>query len=249
MKTFNTYYKEELYKSLQESNGVDLLDKAFMLPLTGYTLIKSEPYAGSTALCIEIAEQQTRKGRKVIYYDPSDSIYMHRLVGVTLENFTHIRPTEGISILDMVRNQEVEAGAIHILDSVCLLRDIYDLDKYTEAFAKQIKRIDPSATIICSQSAKRKYGSLWGNVIDVALLQKRYDKGKPIGHMARVTGPQGSSEMYIEYMGGRISKGFLLATKEIESGTSRSAVFQSDDVKVQGFWKFVDEYDKLINGR
>lgn len=245
----NTYYKEELYRSLYQSLDHEVLDKTFMIPLTGYTLIRSDPYAGGTALCLEIAAQLTNKDIKVTYYDPSDSIYLHRLVGIKESNFMYVRPTEGISILDMIKNREMDSGGVHILDSINLLKDVYDLDKYTESFAKQIKKIDHKATIICSQKSNRRYGSLWGNVISISILQKRLINGIPVGHMALIKGPLGEQETYIEYIGGRISKGYLIAQKELLLSNSKSAVFEQEGVRVQGFWKFVDAMDNLVNGK
>jgi hypothetical protein len=248
-RSFHNFLKEQIADLNSVSTGSLLLDRVYKIPLHSFSLIRTEPYAGGTAVLLQLVQELTNAEHTVVYADVGDSLLAHRLHGVNLENLKVIKPTEGLEILEVVHSLVLrDYSAVYILDNFSFIQDNYSLKTDISSLALQIKQLDPKATIIASQR-KGVVNSIWSSVLDLSHVKNIYDnsgENQMIGHMAKATTSKGSVEFYIEHTSGRVSKGYELATLEVEKGTQKSGIFDLDGVRAKGFYRFIEEYDNGI---
>ena len=248
---FLKFTKQEAARTSELSTGHVLLDRAFKIPLQSFLLIRSEPYAGATAILLELAEALTKAGKAVIYADVGNSVYTHRLNGIDKDLFYIIKPTAVDEIIDIAhRIKDKMPDPVFLFDSIAFLDLDWQLKKYIPDLAKRIRQILPEATVVCTQR-RGKTDPIWTYVVDIDNIQNIYTPGPDgdniwSGHVASLKGPHGSSKAYIDYGTGRVSKGYEFVYLEMEKGKAPNSTFEFDGLKVQGSNKFVHEYNKRL---
>lgn len=238
------FLKRTTWKVEEISTGSELLDRGFLIPKGGTLLLRSEPYAGSTAVLIELAETLLSENCVVAYVDVADSIFSHRIKSAFKSpELLIVKPTSVEEILDVAAALK-NLDSCLCLDSTFMIHDKWNLSKGIHRLAGRIKRVNSRATVLASQRGGQSE-DFWNSVVDISFGEKRYKNRILIGHTVKVTGPRGETEHYIHYTNGRLKPAYEEAIKQVESGTPRHGWFKSQDKKIQGFWNFVDHHSEV----
>ena len=246
--SFLRFIKLEAAKSRAISTGSQLLDRAFQIPIRGFTLIRGPRYLGGTALALEIASACTNNDFHVMYLDIADSIKSHRLHGINLENFTVFKPKYIDELIEAVRELKDLENVVYILDGLRNIDDEgWDTKFGLHVIADRIRKISPLSTVI-AVSREGYDHSLWGTVIELEAIEagRDYVEGELLGHNVDIRGPLGKATVYIEHNTGRVSRGYELAILQKENGISPSGVFTGDGLTERGFWNFVRAYNERL---
>lgn len=239
-------FREQRLRRDQVSTGMQLLDRAFQIPLRATTLLKGEAYSGCTAVALEIAAALTKAGVPVIYVDTGEALFPYRLHGIDPSLMAIVKPLGIENLLDVVRHFHDLKGKAWIVDNIdALTQWKNDLLPMSGDLGKMFRRGDPSATVIGTQS-KRTVDSGWDQVVQVRLKRREYRDRNPIGHTAEIKGPIGESQIYIEYGTGRISKAYEHAILQYEAGTPVSGIFTDGEVTARGIRNFVREANSRL---
>lgn len=247
---YKQFLKAEIARQNEISTGMVLLDRAYKLPLHSFLLFRGTSGAGTTALLLETISQLTSLDRVVIYLDTYGSALSHRLKGINKDRLVIFRPW-GMSPREIFQGLKILASAIS--DPIFIFDNLYfyekdwkDKDWNFSEFVRTIREEIPGATIIASQR-KDPTTSLWSVIVDIDKVQNQYEESEDgthsmMAHFAKISGPKGTSVVFIEHFTGRVSKAFEHVRLEIENGTKvPTSMFEFEDIKVQGAWKLVYE--------
>lgn len=249
MNAFTSFLKGEIAKQKEVSTGHVLLDRAFKIPLGSNLLIRSEPYAGATAIALELATTLTNSDKTVIYCDVLNSLFPHRLRGCNLNNLYIFRPHTLMAeeFLEILHSLNLTDPVI-ILDNLKFIESDWKNWDLVDVI-NRLRKICPKATIIGVQR-KGSTNSIWSEVVDIKHEKNIYSDSDGtscwMGHVVSLRGPHGLSKAYIEYVTGRVSKAFEHASLEIENGKARTSVFKLDSVECQGVWQFIHEHNRRL---
>lgn len=240
-KDANRFIKRQIAKQNAVSTGFILLDRAFKIPLRTFTLIRGESQAGASAVCLEAARALTELGIPVVYFNPDQSAFSHRLRGIDMDLFLLVQAPEIEPILDIANQFSSErVEAVYILDRVDMVPD--RLSKGTpEAIAEMLRRVDNRATVIVADRNRRWTSNLWSFVVEIGIKKIHYSHRVRIGHEALVKGPYGDTTVYISHTSGRISPAYEKAVLEVEAGKNKTTLFEYRNIRAKGFWNFIEQ--------
>jgi len=249
---FRKFLRTEVALSKEMSTGMTLLDRATFIPIESCMLIRGPAFSGGTAVLLRMC-QILSQTKKVFYFDIAKSLLEHRLVGIDKDNFYIVRPWNlSVSeILQIITDiSRVDKESVLVFDSAKILTSSWH-NTDMPWLLSQSKLISGKFTILGSQSMKPVYHS-WNLILDIAIEDKIYTENPDTGqnelkgHTLKVTGPKGTSIVYVDYRTGTLSELYDKAVLEVEQGKSKSSVFEKDGAKIQGFWKFVTGFDNTV---
>ena len=153
-------------------------------------------------------------------------------------------------IIDLVQTIKIDcADMILIFDNIFFFEKLWADTSWTFLeLARRIRIDNPRVTIIATQR-KETNKSLWSSIISIVSTENKYcmdgGENRLVGHLAKISGPIGSSVIYIDHLTGRISKAFEHVRLSVEAGEkTTNSVFELDKVRAQGAWNFVFESGK-----
>jgi hypothetical protein len=231
--------RSNFYKEMLIINNSLNLELPIKIPKKAFTLLMGEPYSGLTSVAVDIAIELANKKQLVLFLDLGRSITDNRIWDLKEpEFFQRVDVTSDLQIMQVVR-EFASLEPIIIIDGTLSK----DFTTTLDFLVKRIKTISNS-TIICTQRKGNTNWNFWTNIIKIEKLNNIYRENSGdsvlIGHFINL----GEEKLLIEHTHGRISKGYIEAQKQLTEGRTTNSIFEKDNIKVKGYWNFIEEYDK-----
>lgn len=225
----NRFVKGRLLEKRDVGTGSARLDKAMRFPMPGFVRIVSEPYAGSTAVLLQLASRAQELGRLVVYFDLNDALVSSRIAHLDKDRLLVVRHHDPRAVIDVAR----EAGpCLYVFDGTHLL------EQGAESTAVQVRQLQPGATIAVA-AHREGPEDLWNETVRVQVLRYHYHRRELIGHRLRVSGSVGSTDHYVSYTSGRLSAAYEHARAELDAGASPGGLFEFGGVSRRGYHRFL----------
>jgi hypothetical protein len=248
---FYRFLKTESAKQNEVSTGMVLLDQTFKIPLKSALLIEGSATVGTTAIALQLASHLSQQGKLIVYFDTYNSGTLHRLSELDKDRLVifkaaDIAPPQLLDSIELLFQAEPEA--VLIFENIHLLEKLWIGWTFAE-FIRRLRIINPEVTIIATQH-KFKEAMSWPVVVKLDHLQNIYAETEDgdtelAGHLAKLSGPEGSNTIYIDHYTGMVSSAYEYATLQIREGLkTKTSTFEYDGLSVRGAWKLVHEAGK-----
>ena len=244
---YSRFRRRLRYRSSLLDTGIDLLDEIYKPALFGANLITLEKYAGNTALMLTIAESAlNRHGLEVVYVDIRNDLKKNRLTN--LERMIVLQARDSSDILEVCAGLR-DYKVVFVLDGVEFLKDEWKLQEGVENLMVRMRKLNPRSTILCTTAKTFDYNRWDTFVVGVTGKYRTNQEGEKIGHFLDLRSDEKFGKVYIEYFGGRVSKGFDVAYRLLkEHKLAKTSIYSADGITERGFWNFVQAYDEsLVN--
>lgn len=253
------FLKDAINKSNEISTGMELLDRAFRIPLNAPMLIKGESGVGTTSLVLQLAKELANQNKLVIYVDNFRSGMSHRIADLKTENIlvmqsSDLTSLEFLDILESFENEEV-SSFFQTSDLVVIFENIFFLEKLWKLdfadFVYRLRNQNPNITIIATQR-KHSESKAWLNSITMKHLQNIYTEDEDgisqlAGHLSEISGPYGKEKVFISHFTGQISRAYEYVYLEVEKGTkAKNSDFEFEGIVKKGAWNLIHSYEKNL---
>ena len=228
--------------------GSELIDRVFELNTGEALLIRSKPYAGSSALCFEFISWFTKNVGIAAFIDCNDAYLPSRTTDFNDEMFMHIRPTNIEDLLNVLYElREVLDTGLIVLDQAHLLNALGPDDNTPRItisnIVSKIRSYCPNATIIATDGSKHTVSDIWNKYLLFKNSGNYYDNREWVGHFISIYVHNQKIDHFISYRNGRLSKVYEHMTLELESGKDKGAFFEWEGVKYKGFWNTLNKVE------
>ena len=225
-------------------SGLSTVDNGLQLKKGSLILFKAEAYSGGTSLCLEYAAQYSKTGL-VFYVDSNDVILPHRLHGINVENFVHIRPTSTSEALEILSDLAEEIDVHNVL---LILDNPYILPGLSLSnFLLEVKRVFSGASIMLTDRLEfNLYPDMWHTIVTIKETRGYYIQRLKIGHFISILHAGKTITNFVEYKTGRLSRIYNYMLECITNGATTSSVFTWNGQQHKGFWTALEAVDSEL---
>jgi hypothetical protein len=230
------FYRQNMKQDSLLLSGHKTIDNTLHVYKGTSVLLNSEPYSGSTALCLEYADYFTQTG-VCFYIDCNDSVLPSRLGTISEDNFFHIRPNGATQLLEIMHEFSTEVkDCLIILDSAFTLLDGPTLTNTVSS----LRKLFPASTILTTFRNFRKRSSVWSQIIDVSNKKNHYLNRVHLGHFVSLKSKRQETVHFLSYKTGRFSRVYDQIQQEVLAGKSTSDFFEFEGQRIKGFWNTLE---------
>lgn len=217
-----------------------ILNRAFKIPCGGSIRVFGPAQSGMTAIALHLAKIFQEHGGEVVYLDFSQSLFPHRVRDLDLTKFAVPKVISRAEILD-VAQQVGESPTMIIVDTVRNIREDWQTSNPALYLRQELRSRCPNSTLVfCELSGKDNWiGEGWDVVLSLTDHVDKYQYHERWGHLVNINGPEGTTQVFISHISGRIHQPYIQARLEVEGGKTLSADFGEEPNTVRGFWRYV----------